>query len=274
MNIVLFVNNDFEANLAYNCLKSTLSLHQVSIYFSEAVGKSSQKPDELQEIEYYERTFFFGDLQVTIKKQNLSTDFEFFGDELAGVSFSKCNNPNDPIFIEEVRSLNPDLFISIRFGKIFKKDIIKIPKKGIWNLHSAILPDYKGIMGTLHNLKDGRSAYGCTLHYIDDPGIDTGGVIEVATLPVNHHRSLLWHIIKLYPMGCDLITKHLGELEKTGSVRAHPQNQPKGLYHSVPTTLDFLQLQQAGFRSFDPEDFRELLREYVSSDLNRKLLPF
>lgn len=53
-----------------------------------------------------------------------------------------------------MKDFNPDLFISIRFGKIFKDEIIQVPKFGLINLHSTILPDYRGIMGTLHAIKD------------------------------------------------------------------------------------------------------------------------
>ena len=43
MNIILFLNKDFEANLAYNLLKEELLKHNVKIYYSESVGSSKKE---------------------------------------------------------------------------------------------------------------------------------------------------------------------------------------------------------------------------------------
>ena len=67
MKIILFINKDFEANLAYNLLKEELLNHEVKIYYSSSVGKKNTKPKDLLEIEYFEKEFFFKELPKTIK---------------------------------------------------------------------------------------------------------------------------------------------------------------------------------------------------------------
>ncbi|MDH5599637.1 MAG: hypothetical protein OEY34_10965, partial [Cyclobacteriaceae bacterium] len=62
MKIIIFLNRDIEANIAFNLMKSELLNHSVRIYYSDSVGKSDKKPTELQRLEYFEREFFFKEL--------------------------------------------------------------------------------------------------------------------------------------------------------------------------------------------------------------------
>lgn len=268
MNIILFVNKDLEANLAYNLLKKELLNHNVRIYYSESVGKQSAKPKDLLQIEYYEKDFIYKELIQIIKQNKIETSFEFFSEEFDSFEMSKCTNVNNLPFIDEVAAFEPDLFISIRFAKIFKEDIIKIPKKGILNLHSAILPNYRGIMGTLHNLKDDRKEYGCTLHYISSSGIDTGEIISIAKRAINKEKSLLWHIANLYPMGCELILDSIDKLKTLNQLPIKKQDMTQGNYFSVPTENDFNILKTNGFESFNLKDYVELLVDYISPEIN------
>lgn len=267
MNIILFVNKDFEANLAYNLLKKELLNHNVKIYYSESVGKNNSKPEELLEIEHFEKGYFYGELQDVIKQNDISTDFEFFDENFKSFEITRCTKVNTPEFIEEVKQFEPDLFISIRFGKIFKNEIIKVPKKGILNLHSAILPDYRGIMGTLHNLKDNKSEYGCTLHYIDSGTIDTGQIIRIAKNKALKNRSLFWHIVKLYPIGCELILDSIQKLKNIDRLPSSKQDMTEGDYFSVPQNEDFKKLNSCNINSFSTDDYTELLAEYISPKL-------
>jgi len=272
MNIILFVNKDIEANLAYNLLKKELLHHNVNIFYSESVGGKKYKPKELRQIEYYEKDYFFGDLVRAIRTNDIHTNFEFFNEDFSSFKMSKCTNVNDSKFIDDIRQLEPDIFISLRFGKIFKDEIIDVPKQGILNLHSAILPDYKGIMGTLHNLKDQKAEYGCTLHYIDSSTIDTGQIISIAKRKVDKERSLFWHIIQLYPEGCDLILDSIDLLNTTTRLPAVQQDKTEGNYYSVPTDQDFQILHDINIRSFHFEDYKEIVSEYISDQLLTTLI--
>ena len=49
----------------------------------------------------------------------------------------------------------------------------------------------------------GESSIGTTLHYISDPGIDTGGIIGHTDMPVSPEHSYLWHVLALYPTACE-----------------------------------------------------------------------
>lgn len=56
------------------------------------------------------------------------------------------NGVNHPISLELINSYKPDLLISIAANEIFKKPLIGLAPKGCINLHTALLPKYRGLM--------------------------------------------------------------------------------------------------------------------------------
>ncbi|MEM9329251.1 MAG: formyl transferase [Bacteroidota bacterium] len=271
MNILLFLNKDLEANIAFHLLQPALQGHSVGIYFSETVGHQSRKPTDLVRLEFYEKSFVFDHLASAGLHQGPRDCFEFFGDRFVACPFIKCEDVNSAAFITEVRPFDPDLFISIRFGQIFRNEVLDIPKHGVLNLHSGILPDYRGILGTLHALKDGRPKIGCTLHTIPNRGIDTGDVIEIATLDVVHNRSLFWHIVQLYPRGVQLIAKALKEMESGRRPPSRPQNPSAGSYYSIPTEEDFVALRSQGMEVLSAADYLDIIGQFIVADPSEEL---
>ena len=156
-----------------------------------------------------------------------------------------------------------------RNSKIFKDKIIHVPKNGLINLHSAILPDYRGILGTLHAIKDKKNEIGCTLHTIPNSGIDTGEIIEIAKLAVNPQRSLLWNIIQTYPLGAELLSKVLQKIQHHIPVETQKQNLQQGNYFSVPTQNDFEKIKHLGMEIISAKDYQHILTNFVVKSLSK-----
>lgn len=270
MKIVLFLNKDIEANIAYNLLKPELLNHTVRIYYSETVGNPNSKPADLVKLEYFEKGFMFNELPEFIHDNKITTPFEFFDNDFKSFPIEKCTSVNSAAFIAEMEDFNPSLFISIRFGKIFKDEIIQVPKHGLLNLHSAVLPHYRGIMGTLHAIKEQKSKIGCTLHTIPNSGIDTGEIIEIAEIDVNREKSLFWHIVQLYPLGVRLIVKNLKRLEQNISLKTQKQNLQEGSYFSVPTKSDFEQIRNLGMEIVAAKDYLDVLTSFILTNISER----
>ncbi|MEQ9424616.1 MAG: formyltransferase family protein [Cyclobacteriaceae bacterium] len=270
MKIALFLNKDIESNITYNLLKKELLNHEVKIYYSGAVGNPKKKPFELLRLERFEKEFFFNGLIDFIQENRIETDFEFLDQNFKSFTIEECANVNSTEFIANMNEFCPDLFISIRFGKIFKDDVIKVPGRGLINLHSAILPDYRGIMGTLHAIKERNNKIGCTLHTIPNGGIDTGEIIEIAKCNADYERSLFWNIIQLYPLGANLIIKALKNLEQNINVKTIKQNPEEGRYFSVPNQSDFDQIKNLGMNVISEKDYQQVITDFVLKDLSEK----
>ncbi|MFO7755292.1 MAG: methionyl-tRNA formyltransferase [Bacteroidales bacterium] len=85
------------------------------------------------------------------------------------------DNLSDPAFVETVKKLNPDIIVVVAFRKLPEK-IWKIPRKGTFNLHASLLPQYRGAAPINHAIINGEKISGVTTFMIDDK-LDTGNII-------------------------------------------------------------------------------------------------
>ena len=88
-----------------------------------------------------------------------------------------CNNVNSKKFIAEIARYGAEIFISMSFNQILKKEIINLPPRGFINCHAGALPFYRGRCPLNWVLINGEKTFGITVHEIDE-GIDTGDIIE------------------------------------------------------------------------------------------------
>lgn len=98
--------------------------------------------------------------------------------EVSGLNKTKIfrgNKINERETIEKIKSLKPEIIISVCFGYILKPEIIKISPSGIINLHTGYLPFNRGANPNVWSIVD-KTPAGVTLHYIDE-GVDTGDII-------------------------------------------------------------------------------------------------
>lgn len=88
-----------------------------------------------------------------------------------------------------IKKLNPDLIVVAAYGKIIPEEIINIPRLGIINVHSSLLPKYRGaspIHSALYNLDEKT---GISIMMIDK-GLDTGDVLEQEEIEIEESDNL------------------------------------------------------------------------------------
>lgn len=90
---------------------------------------------------------------------------------------------NTPEFLELVKKYDCDLFVSMSFNQIFKKEILSIPRFGVINCHAGKLPFYRGRNILNWALINDEDEFGITVHFVDE-GIDTGDIILQKTYPI------------------------------------------------------------------------------------------
>lgn len=273
MKIVFLVNRDIESNLALNLLLPGIHQSTVGIFLSERVGASKTASARmLGQLAFIEQDLF-NNLVFPLAKQAAQGEAPFVGFEQLQQRFDipmqTLTTLNDPLVLQQLRELRADLFVSIRFGKILRDEVFSIPHRGVLNLHSGLLPQYRGVLATFRALLNGDAEIGCTLHWIDSPGIDVGSIVETARIPVAKERSLLWHILALYRPGAALILNAVRRLERGEPVIGTPQSASEGAYYSFPTEDDLIRFTTLGWRLFDREDVSELLASYGAKSTDR-----
>ena len=91
---------------------------------------------------------------------------------------------NHPESISIIKEFEPDLLVSILGNEIFKKPIINLAKKGCINLHTALLPKYRGLMPSFWVLKNNEEFTGVSVFFVDE-GIDSGPIIVQKKVKIN-----------------------------------------------------------------------------------------
>lgn len=119
---------------------------------------------------------------------------------------------NNVEFINEIRSLNPDVICVVAYGKILPKEILEIPKFGCINVHASLLPKYRGAAPIQWAVLNGDEETGVTTMYMDE-GMDTGDMIlkEETKIGENETTGELWN--RLSKIGGELLVKTLGKIE-------------------------------------------------------------
>jgi methionyl-tRNA formyltransferase len=91
---------------------------------------------------------------------------------------------HDEVLLQKIKSLKPDLFLSVYYRKIFSPSFLDVPPLGTVNIHPGKLPHYRGPVPTLWALLNGGKEIGITLHYVD-AGADTGAIIAQKIIPIH-----------------------------------------------------------------------------------------
>jgi methionyl-tRNA formyltransferase len=139
--------------------------------------------------------------------------------------YEKINSPDT---VEELRQLNPDLFVLCGYNKILKMPVISIPALGTINLHGGKLPEYRGAAPLNWQILNGESSGGCSIIYVDE-GIDTGDIIAQEIYPItpeDTHASVLQKTLEIFP---PLLVKVL-DMIQNGTVQAVSQDPDQGGY--------------------------------------------
>ncbi len=81
----------------------------------------------------------------------------------------------DPEFLEQLAAWKADLFVVVAF-RMLPEEVWTMPKLGTFNLHAALLPQYRGAAPINWAVINGERMTGATTFMIDKD-IDTGGII-------------------------------------------------------------------------------------------------
>jgi len=146
-----------------------------------------------------------------------------------------------------IQSHKPDLLISILGNQIFKKPLIELAPKGCINLHTALLPKYRGLMPTFWVMKNNEKYTGVSVFFVDE-GIDSGPIIIQEKLEIGNstQQSL---ITKTKRIGMQLILKSI-DLISNNKVVLIPNDESKKTYYSFPTRKDVLEFKKNGKKFF------------------------
>lgn len=158
-----------------------------------------------------------------------------------------AENVNAPPSIDAIRAFRPDLLVSVAGNQIFRPALIDLAPKGCLNLHTALLPKYRGLMPTFWVLKNGEQETGVSVFLVDE-GIDSGPIVVQKRVPIGDD-SLETLIRRTKPIGMDAVWEAV-EKVRAGGPKLIPNSDAEKTYFSFPTREDVRAFRAAGKRLY------------------------
>jgi methionyl-tRNA formyltransferase len=135
---------------------------------------------------------------------------------------------NTQEFIASLLENRPDYIIVVAFGQILSEAFLKIPKQFCINLHSSLLPKYRGAAPINRAILNGDTRSGITT-MIMDKGMDTGDILLVDETPIERNDNAQSLHDKLSEQGGELVLETLSRLQKNDLLPT-PQNSDLASY--------------------------------------------
>ena len=128
----------------------------------------------------------------------------------------------DPAFIEQLRSYNANLQVVVAF-RMLPEVVWAMPEYGTFNVHAALLPQYRGAAPINWAVINGETETGVTTFFLDHD-IDTGRIIMKKQFPIPDDADVEYVYDGLMHLGAQIC---LETLEAIIAADGHPVSIPQ-----------------------------------------------
>ena len=139
-----------------------------------------------------------------------------------GLPILQPESLKDQDFITTMESLDIDLGVVVAF-KMLPKIIWDMPKYGTFNLHTSLLPDYRGAAPINWAVINGDIISGVTTFMLDSK-IDTGDIIDSREVQITHEDNAGTLHDKLMIIGASLVEDSINMISQ-GDLKLKPQSE-------------------------------------------------
>lgn len=130
-----------------------------------------------------------------------------------------------------VERLAPELIVVAAYGKILPEDILNFPRLGSINVHSSLLPKYRGAAPINWAILDGEAETGVSIMYMAKE-LDAGDVILQKTTPISDTEDAQELTVRLAELGAEALSEAVAALGN-GTATRTPQDHEKHTYASM-----------------------------------------
>jgi len=125
-------------------------------------------------------------------------------------------------FLEQLAAWQPELITVAAYGQILPKPMLDLPRLGCINVHTSILPRYRGAAPIQWAILNGDAETGVTIMQMD-AGLDTGNILCVERTPIDASDNAQTLHDRLARIGGELLVRTIPEY---AAGRITPQPQP------------------------------------------------
>ncbi len=124
--------------------------------------------------------------------------------------------------ISHICHLRPDVGVVMAYGQILRPSLLAVPRFGFLNIHTSLLPRYRGAAPIQRAVAHGDAETGVSIMQMD-AGMDTGDVLAMESAPIGESETAGHLHDRLACMGANLMK---GVLRALMEGRLVPQAQP------------------------------------------------
>lgn len=164
-----------------------------------------------------------------------------------GVTLYYPSNINSDIFYDLLERLEVDLLVSIACPQIVREELLKMPPKGVVNIHGALLPKYRGKLPSFWVLANNEEKTGVTVHFMSRK-LDDGPIILQEEVPINSDDTLHSLILKSKVDTGGRLLAHALSLIEENRVELKENDAAYATYYSFPTSEAISAFRRLGRR--------------------------
>lgn len=169
-----------------------------------------------------------------------------------GVPFARRKKINAPDAVAHLRALRPDVIFSLAAPQRFRAEVLGVAPRGCYNIHSALLPRYRGINAIFWAMLHDEPETGFSIHRMDAT-LDTGPVVVQQPVAIDPRDSYQDLCRKVMLAGAAAIAGFFRALEADPGeppVLHAAEHAEGGAYYSFPRAAERREFQRKGKRFF------------------------
>jgi len=274
MRVVVLISPDYAATYFANQLMKHNNIVGVFVekqhrspLLSEKVLKALRltlQPKQTIKMVYDNKIFNYYNRDVCgkidLKEFGLECTRLFPGKYCKTVYTDGARQINNPVYVEQMRQLQPDV-IAICGTSIIKDEIINLPASGVLNLHTGLPQKYRGVSTNPWAIYNEEPEYiGSTVHFVD-PGVDTGKIIYQGRPQITTEDNPETLNVKAVKLGTKMMVKALKDIE-AGIIVGYDQTQLGQLYTEKMFTAEILKKVWDNCKI-------GIIREYLNNKIER-----
>lgn len=90
--------------------------------------------------------------------------------------------------VDEMKAFNADIGVVIAYGQILSQAVLDTPRLGCINVHTSLLPKYRGAAPIQAAIREGDAETGITIMHVD-AALDAGDIILMEKVAIEAHET-------------------------------------------------------------------------------------
>lgn len=131
----------------------------------------------------------------------------------------------DGTALEQIKALAPELIVVAAYGRILPVDILDYPEKGCINVHSSLLPAYRGSAPINWAILNGDRESGVTIMHMAEE-LDSGDIILQEATPIHPDETAEELYGRLAELGAGLLVRAVEQIGAGNATRT-PQDETR-----------------------------------------------